>query len=378
MGYWNKGLTKETNEIIRKRISENKERNLKISLARKRKKEKLGYINSSITRKRMSETLKGRKLSDETKRKISEALKGKMPKNINQIKGWNKGMTNRIKVKCKICGKIKEMKPSGFKKNKTRHFFCDRLCSNEYFKENPIQLGKKHTEKVLDKISKKSKEMWSNKEFRKRRHKIFVLKRSFSEDDIINLWKEGFTLREIGKRYKYGHRLILKEILLNKGVKEEEIRDRHKERLAKARKKDWMNQEYKINHLSKKQWYYDELKEKTGEKSINWKGGLSFEPYDKSFNSKFKRLIRTRDNYICMLCEIHSEKLNCALHIHHIDYDKLLTIPQNCISLCRECHLTTNKNRKHWTKFFQSLLSEKYGYEYNENQEIVLEVKDGR
>ncbi len=37
---------------------------------------------------------KGFKHSEETKRKMSEAKKGKMPKNINQIKGWNKGLKN--------------------------------------------------------------------------------------------------------------------------------------------------------------------------------------------------------------------------------------------------------------------------------------------
>jgi len=31
-------------------------------------------------------------------------------------------------------------------------------------------------------------------------------------------------------------------------------------------------------------------------------------------------------------------------------------------------------NRKHWTKFFQSLLSEKQGYNYAKSDEIRLEV----
>ena len=65
-----------------------------------------------------------------------------------------------------------------------------------------------------------------------------------------------------------------------------------------------------------------------------------------------------------MLCGVHREKLNRALDVHHIDYNKLLTIPQNCISLCKNCHTKTNCNRKHWIKFFQNLLREKYGYKY--------------
>jgi len=82
--------------------------------------------------------------------------------------------------------------------------------------------------------------------------------------------------------------------------------------------------------------------------------------------------IRKRDNQICMLCNIHREKLKTALHVHHINYDKLLSLPENCISLCCSCHMKTNNNRKHWTNFFQSLLSEKYDYIYS-NSEVVIE-----
>ena len=71
------------------------------------------------------------------------------------------------------------------------------------------------------------------------------------------------------------------------------------------------------------------------------------------------------------MCGIHQERLNKELHIHHINYDKLLTHPANCVSLCLSCHSKTISNRTHWTKFFQSLLSERYDYKY-ENGEIVL------
>jgi len=110
------------------------------------------------------------------------------------------------------------------------------------------------------------------------------------------------------------------------------------------------------------------------EEHPNWKNGKSFEPYNKSFNNKFKRAIRKRDNQICMLCSTHKEKLKKALDIHHINYDKLLSLPQNCVSLCHSCHMKTNFNRNHWVKFFQSILSEKYNYNYSDNQEIVMEA----
>ena len=39
-----------------------------------------------------------------------------------------------------------------------------------------------------------------------------------------------------------------------------------------------------------------------------------------------------------MICGIHREKLKRAFSIHHINYDKELTIKENCISLCIKCH----------------------------------------
>lgn len=110
-----------------------------------------------------------------------------------------------------------------------------------------------------------------------------------------------------------------------------------------------------------------------GEKSHCWLGGKSFEKYTKEFNKQFKRAIRKRDNQICMLCGIHREKLKRALSIHHINYDKKLSIPKNCISLCDNCHAKTNYNRKHLIKFFQDLLSERYGYEYD-NETILINL----
>lgn len=38
----------------------------------------------------------GRKLSEEHSMNISLSLRGKLPKNINQIKGWNKGLKGRL------------------------------------------------------------------------------------------------------------------------------------------------------------------------------------------------------------------------------------------------------------------------------------------
>jgi hypothetical protein len=109
-----------------------------------------------------------------------------------------------------------------------------------------------------------------------------------------------------------------------------------------------------------------------------WTKFTSFEPYPSNFNREFKLKIRQRDGFMCIKCGMREEDakiiFNKGLTTHHINYDKKLTIPENCCALCLRCHVETNHNRKHWTKFFQSLLSERYGYKYSENLEPILVI----
>lgn len=116
---------------------------------------------------------------------------------------------------------------------------------------------------------------------------------------------------------------------------------------------------------------------KKGEQHIFFKNWKSFEPYSIDFNHRFKELIKQRDGLHCQLCNIFDENAKklykYGLMIHHIDYDKKNSFPQNCISLCVKCHGLTNYNRNHWKTFFQALLKEKYKYEYTLDQKIILD-----
>lgn len=86
---------------------------------------------------------------------------------------------------------------------------------------------------------------------------------------------------------------------------------------------------------------------KTDENAPVWRGGKSFEPYPLTFNGAFKRKIRARDNSTCAICG------NPGRCIHHINYIKDDTIPENCITLCRSCHTKTNYNREHWQSILE-------------------------
>lgn len=96
------------------------------------------------------------------------------------------------------------------------------------------------------------------------------------------------------------------------------------------------------------------------DKHWNWKGGKSCEPYPLEFNKKVKNQIKERDNYECQSpgsCKGH-------LTIHHIDYNKGNNKYGNLITLCVRHNAMANKNKEYWEKFYHSILSKKYGYNY--------------
>ena len=109
-------------------------------------------------------------------------------------------------------------------------------------------------------------------------------------------------------------------------------------------------------------------KKKEGKNHWGWKNG------DAYFRNKFRRAVRKRDNYICIMCGVHQEKLARSLEVHHINYDKNFHLLQNGISLCASCHHKPHNkfiNKKHWINFFQNLLKERYNYNYDL---LVMEV----
>ncbi|GAG90704.1 unnamed protein product [marine sediment metagenome] len=208
---------------------------------------------------------------------------------------------------------------------------------------------KKHRKKLM--VLMKNNNPMSNPNTRKKATNTLINSYKIGK---IKPWNKGLT-KETDER-------------LNKAsVKQSEVRNRLlKEGKLESRKGKTYGEIFKND--------YTNIGFQKGEKHPlfnNWSSSL---PYDKLFNNKFKRAIRKRDNYICLKCGIHREKLSRALDVHHVNYNKLLSIPQNCCSLCRSCNIEINKNRKHWTKFFQSLLAEKYDYQYSENQEVILNL----
>lgn len=85
------------------------------------------------------------------------------------------------------------------------------------------------------------------------------------------------------------------------------------------------------------------------QKNPNWRGGVSFEPYTKEFNSRRKAEVKNRDGNCCKLCG----SLGSRLHVHHINYNKMHSDINNLVTLCSRCHGRTQYNRSSWeTKLY--------------------------
>lgn len=210
----------------------------------------------------------------------------------------------------------------------------------------------KHSESMQkqeykDKQSRISKERWENENYK-----------------VATLAKIATTLKkpEVGKKIS----IILSE---RSSFKRPEVRAKsqatrnkpeNRVRHTDTMKKIWQNPNSIYNTIE----YRNKLSEANlGEKSYNWRGGISFLPYPIEFNSKLKRNIRKRDNYTCQRCEMteeeHKDKWHRALAINHIDYNKNNCNPNNLITLCNPCNAKVNTTRDYWTDFFSKLLEEK-------------------
>ncbi len=91
----------------------------------------------------------------------------------------------------------------------------------------------------------------------------------------------------------------------------------------------------------------------SGKKNNNWRGGISKIPYTQDWTNLLKEAIRQRDNYTCQICCTHQDDLARTMDVHHIDYNKENCDPVNLITLCRSCHMKTNRKREKWISFFR-------------------------
>jgi len=158
-------------------------------------------------------------------------------------------------------------------------------------------------------------------------------------------------MSEIKKGHPTSEETKRKISLANKGRKGRPLSEESKKKLSllyKGKKrppfsKEWLEKIRKANKIKGLN--------RIGDKNPAWLGGKSFEKYTIDWRESLKITIRERDRYICQFC---GEKQNNRAHaVHHIDYDKKNSNPENLITLCTSCHVKTNTNRKYWENYFR-------------------------
>ena len=186
------------------------------------------------------------------------------------------------------------------------------------------------------------------------------------------VFKKGLVPWNKGKHWSEETR---KKISQTKKVKKFRHSEENKKKISEAsfkshQKKNFGFQkgnhpktEFKKGRMSNRKGikHTEEAKEKNrqahlGEKSYNWRGGISKEPYGTEFNRELKEQIRKRDDWKCRECGHSQEELGYKLPVHHIDYNKRNNGSDNLISLCRNCHAQTSFKREDWTNYFNNIL----------------------
>ena len=167
------------------------------------------------------------------------------------------------------------------------------------------------------------------------------LNRKHTKEEIENL-----RLKAKGNKHALGYRFTDEQKLKLKGKHQGKLPE---STVAKMRLAQKGNKKF-LGKFHSKETKIKQSFAQTGEKNHAWLGGKSFEPYTTDWTNSLRSTVRERDKYICQICK--EPQKDRALSIHHIDYNKQNSNPENLISLCISCHIKTNTNRDKWIIYF--------------------------
>lgn len=272
---------------------------------------------------------------------------------------------SKVEVTCATCGKRTFKTKSDFMKNKTGNFYCGMDCLKIGFSktlkgENNPFFGKKHTRDSLSKIKGKNHWNYGNRTAIVKKGICKGCHQEFEYRSIPSYPEHIFCSPRCKAEYGKSSRVTKPCTWCGNPVTKIAAHQKQKNFFCDADCYHKWHAENAKHLVGPDHPHFG----KRGHETPNWKGGTSLEPYGEDFNSDLKLRVRRRDDFTCQLCgaKENGRKLDC----HHIDYDKQNNSETNLITLCREngCHQKTNGRRAYWTKYFQTLLTEKYGYLY--------------
>ena len=96
-----------------------------------------------------------------------------------------------------------------------------------------------------------------------------------------------------------------------------------------------------------------------GSNHVNWKGGISKEPYCQDWTEELKTYIKDRDGNRCLNPYCNSKEPD-DLNVHHIDYNKKNCSPFNLITICRSCNARANVDRIWHKSWYTAILHRRH------------------
>lgn len=143
------------------------------------------------------------------------------------------------------------------------------------------------------------------------------------------------------------------------------IAEANRKRIWSQESKDKMSESGKARKPASQETRTKMRESKSGIKNPAYIDGRSFLPYLSEFNEELKESIRKRDHRECQFpfCKERDKERSGKLNVHHIDYDKRNSIPENLITLCVKHNTVVNSHREDWELYFQRALAIREGVE---------------
>jgi len=225
-----------------------------------------------------------------------------------------------------------------------------------------MKKGFKVSEETKRKISNtlKGRKPYEMSEDTKRKMSFSQRRKHLSEEHkkrIADAMKGKLHSEEVKKRMS----------IAKKGKSQKPLSERTKRKLSKALKGRPLTEDHKkkISEVMKGRFLSGETKRKMslfhkgkfGDKSPNWRGGISFFPYPLTFNRELKQFIRDRDNNECQ--NPFCNRLLKKLTVHHIDHNKDNCSQFNLITLCNSCNGRAN-GKYRWERLYKKIIWSKY------------------
>src|SRR6056297_1121634 len=245
---------------------------------------------------------------------------------------------------CSKCGQLRD-RESGFEKYKNKNnticFDCQKEKKNQYYHKNKEKIQNYYLENI-DHVKKVKKNYYENNKnvFKKR------FKNYYNEHKENNKNK----IKKYSKEYYQRNATI--EMVQKLSMFEEVLGNQIKCKYCGRWITPTVGQIYdRLRGIEKSDRCYIYCSEECKQECPTYgqvKYPKGFKPASsREVNPILRQLVLARDNYTCQKCGKSQEELTVGLHCHHIiphvNSPLETNDPDNCITLCKDCHKEVHK-----------------------------------